>query len=128
MSQIKQFSLLLVCVCLAVLFTSGLQTNLIKAQNTNETSNTIEKSMESLVNRLIEKMNNEPGKILYFSFVKPLVGDTTDLAIGDPKDKYETRIVEVGKDYLCFREIAGSADGRRCTPFSNIVSVFYLNN
>ena len=84
--------------------------------------------MQGLLNRLSDRMNTERGFRFFIDFAHPLLLDQTTWEIGDPADKSGRRVIEVGKDYVCFQEIGGAADGRRCTPFSNIVSIFYLNN
>jgi hypothetical protein len=68
---------------------------------------------------------------LVFKFNQPLM-DTGETLWEIPYYSQEEDIVrwigEIGNDYLCFYERAGSAVVIRCTPFSNIVAVSYLEN
>jgi hypothetical protein len=122
MNGFRHLSLSILVVVLVLL---SINISLISAGSVqNETHD----NMQGLLEGLVEKMYDEPGLIIFITFANPLVGDETTWGIGDPDDTLERRIVEIGEDYLCFRELAGGADGRRCTPFSNIVSISYLNN
>jgi hypothetical protein len=119
MSRHSQLSSLFLIFVLAIL---SIGPSLTSAQNGTADN------MQALLERLVEKVDNNPGLIVYITFVHPLVGNETEWGIGDPADDLNRRIVEVGEDYVCFREILGAADERRCTPFSNIVGITYLNN
>jgi hypothetical protein len=85
-------------------------------------------TMQSFIEGLVKRMNDERGFRIFVEFEHPLVGNESTWEIGDPNDELQRSIAEVGEDYVCFQEIALAADGRRCTPFNNIVSIFYLNN
>jgi hypothetical protein len=45
-----------------------------------------------------------------------------------PNEEILRWIGEIGDDFVCFHEQAGSTGIARCTPFSNIVSVSYLGS
>ena len=122
MNRIKSLGGYALIVILAILFTNVPRINEASAQNGAGDD------MQKLITRLVSKANDAPGLIIFIKFANPLINDELVWGIGDPGDKLERHIVEIGKDYLCFREIAGGADSRRCTPFSNIVSITYLNN
>jgi len=122
MKGIKLLNLAILVIALVAL---SINAALISASSTQSNS---DGNMQGLVERLVEKLNDEPGLIIFIAFANPLVGDETTWGIGDPDDNRLRRIVEIGKDYLCFRDVGGAAEGRRCTPFSNIVSISYLNN
>jgi hypothetical protein len=80
---------------------------------------------ESARQRLID----ETHFVLHIQFEHPLiVGDEEVWHIGDANAEYTRGIVEIGDDYVCFNELRGAAEGWLCTPFSNIVSVSFLNN
>ena len=114
-----------VCILLAVM---GLCLLSILATRSAVAQDSSLSNMQSHVERLVERMNGEGGFRIFINFEHPLVDDQLTWEIGNPNDELRRSIVEVGSDYLCFQEIALAADGRRCTPFANITSVFYLNN
>lgn len=122
MKGIKLLNLAILVIALVAL---SIHTALIGAASAQSNS---DGNMQALFERLVEKMRDEPGLIVFITFANPLVGEETTWGIGDPDDSLLRTIVEIGEDYLCFREIGGAAEGRRCTPFSNIVSISYLNN
>lgn len=86
------------------------------------------KTMRTLLESLNTKLDERPGLIVFFNFQNPLIEGENAWEIGNPEDERLRRMVEIGDDYVCFRDVAGAADGRRCTPYSNIVSITYLNN
>jgi hypothetical protein len=80
---------------------------------------------------LLLKQLDQDGKQILFRFTIPLVADETVWAIPDEiqgdEDEISRYISDIGDDYICFDELAGQAYSIRCTPFSNIVSISYLN-
>jgi hypothetical protein len=83
-------------------------------------------NMSNLLNRLYE----DEVEVL-FQFAIPLVADqnvwTVPDGIDGPEDEITIQIAEIGEDYICFRMRSGQAIDMRCTPFSNIVSISYLD-
>ena len=79
---------------------------------------------------LLTHLDEEEVSIL-FQFAVPLVAEQTDWIIPNgldgQDDDISINISEIGDDYICFDELAGQAYSNRCTPFSNIVSISYLN-
>lgn len=118
--------IVVVVIVLLLVVGSVVSTNLITSTVRAQDSAT--SNMQSLIERLVNRMNDEHGFRIFIDFEHPLVEDQATWEIGDPNDRLQRSIVEVGQDYICFQEIGLAADGRRCTPFTNIVSVFYLNN
>jgi hypothetical protein len=82
--------------------------------------------MNNLLNRLYE----DEVEVL-FQFAIPLVADQNVWIVPDgingSEDEITIQIAEIGEDYICFRMRSGQAIDMRCTPFSNIVSVSYLD-
>jgi hypothetical protein len=80
---------------------------------------------------LLIKQLDENGKQILFQFVVPLVADETSWIIPDENESDEDQISrdisDIGDDYICFDELAGQAYSVRCTLFSNIASISYLN-
>jgi hypothetical protein len=79
--------------------------------------------------RARQRLIDETYFVLHIQFEHPLVvGGEAAWHIGDANAEYFRGIVEIGDDYVCFNELRGAAEGWLCTPFSNIVSVGFLNN
>ncbi|MCC6615499.1 MAG: hypothetical protein IT320_18645 [Anaerolineae bacterium] len=68
---------------------------------------------------------------ILFRFSVPLVADQSTWTVPDgidgPDDETTIQIDEIGEDYICFRERAGQAIFKRCTPFTNIVLISVLD-
>jgi len=58
-------------------------------------------------------------------FDKPLVSNESMWTL--PDTEANRSIAEVGADYVCFSEPWNHTTRNRCTPFSNIISVSYIN-
>ena len=74
-------------------------------------------------------LNDEKVTVL-FQFATPLVANQTDWIIpdlGETDPNVSHVISEIGDNHICFWERAGEAISIRCTPYSNIVSISYLN-
>jgi hypothetical protein len=100
----------------------------INASANSEAANE-QRNLKLLLERMDGKLRNEKGFIVIIDFINPLLADEKSWSIGDPSDKYNRSINEIGDDYLCFKEQFGQGpDFIRCTPFSNIVSVDYLDD
>lgn len=82
------------------------------------------------MNNLLNRLHRDEVEIL-FQFAIPLVADQNVWTVPDridgPEDEITIQIAEIGEDYICFRMRSGQAIDMRCTPFSNIVSVSYLD-
>jgi len=87
-------------------------------------------NMAELIKNLNQKTKDIPGFIFNIQFVTPLIENQPDFQIPffDASQHLNRAIDTIGSDYVCFREIAGGADFERCTPFSNIAEIAYLNN
>jgi hypothetical protein len=88
-------------------------------------------NMRELLETLKAKIKAEPGFEVIFKFSQPLM-DNDEVNWTVPyspqgEDIYRT-IGEVGDDFVCFTERAGSSAVERCTPFSNIVRFGYLDD
>lgn len=88
------------------------------------------KTMSQLLVELNNRIKEEPGFGIGFSFVKPLLDDEFmwSIPFSDREFGLERWIGDVGEDFICFFELAGQAEIVRCTPFSNIAGITYLNN
>ena len=110
---------LLTAVCLTLLVAGSDFGSIVDAQDTSS-------NIQTLLERLIE---NEVT--VHFKFRTPIVADEVYWSIPDGLDSDEDQITrffaEVGEDYVCFDERAGQAYSVVCTPFSNIISISYLN-
>lgn len=84
----------------------------------------------SNMSQLIKELNDTKKQIL-FQFTVPLVANETTWNVPSDSrnsdDQVSRYISSVGEDYVCFDELAGQAYSIRCTPFSNIASISYLN-
>lgn len=84
--------------------------------------------MRALLQRLDDQMRKQKGFLVTFDFnVSPNEHDKS-WTLNDPKDKERFTISEIGSNYACFQRWVGDANSVICTPFSNIVSIFYLAN
>jgi hypothetical protein len=87
-------------------------------------------NLASNMSQLLKQLNDNKKPIL-FQFVVPIVADETLWSIPsntqNSEDEISRYISSVGDDYVCFDELAGQAYSIRCTPFSNIASISYLN-
>lgn len=60
------------------------------------------------------------GKAMTFTFVEPIAPNVTSRETsGDD--------VQAGDDYVCFSEAWNSGQRFRCTPYSNVISVTFLD-
>ena len=87
--------------------------------------------MRELLEALKTKMVAQPGFEIIFKFSEPL-RDNNEYNWTIPyspqdEDIYRT-IGEIGDDFICFGERAGSSLVELCTPFSNIVRIGYLDD
>ena len=85
-------------------------------------------NFRAFLERMRLRQIEESYLVVFFKFKEPLVEDEKIWGIGDPNSEIIRTIVEIGDDYVCFNELRGGAEGWRCTPFTNIVSVSFLNN
>ena len=121
----KRMSHIVIAVLIAVLLTT---ISIINASSNTQAVNE-QRNIKLLLQRMDDKLCNEKGFIVIIDFINPLLADEKSWSIGDPSDKYNRSINEIGDDYLCFKERFGQGpDFIRCTPFSNIVSVNYLDD
>jgi hypothetical protein len=92
---------------------------------------TFHNNMRELLETLKAKIKAQPGFEVIFKFSQPLMdNDEVNWTIPySPQDEdiYRT-IGEIGDDFICFSERAGSSLVERCTPFSNIVRFGYLDD
>jgi hypothetical protein len=65
------------------------------------------------------------GKAITFDFIVPLV--TGERVWTLPDEKAKRNISVVGTDYVCFSEPWNEGSRERCTLFSNITSITFLN-
>ena len=88
------------------------------------------KGMSQLLTVLNDRTHKESGFSIHFSFAVPLVEGEEDWVIptGDTSSLRHITIDSIGADHICFGDLGGSAYGIRCTPFSNIVQVFWVDN
>jgi hypothetical protein len=81
--------------------------------------------------RLSELLVQIRDEEILFRFAVPLVADQNVWIVPDgidgPDDETTIQTDEIGEDYICFRERAGQAIFRRCTPFTNIVLISVLD-
>ena len=87
-------------------------------------------NMRQMLEDLSFQIDETPGFSIGFKFVEPLIDDELSWSIpySDREFGVERWIGEIGDDYICFFELAGSANIVRCTPYTNIVGVVYLAN
>lgn len=87
-------------------------------------------TISNLIHALDQRTKDESGFLINFKFVTPLIEGETNWQIpfSDTTQHLYRSIDIIENDYLCFREKAGGADFERCTPFSNIAQISYLNN
>ncbi len=64
-------------------------------------------------------------KVITFDFTVPLV--TGERVWTLPDDSAKRTISSVGSDYVCFSERWNDGYRERCTPFSNITSITFLD-
>ncbi len=107
-------------IILSVLAVSFANMDRVKAEDTSD--------LRALLQRLDARMRNERGFLVTINFSVQPGGRGKSWVLNDPKDKESFSISEIGSNYLCFERIGGQAELVICTPFSNIVSVYYLNN
>lgn len=106
--------------------TMSLVQNSTMAQERSQNSN-----MRELLESLSARVEAQPGFEVSIKFAQPLM-DNDEILWSIPyspqdQDLYRT-FGEIGNDFICFDERAGSANVTRCTPFSNIISLGYLDN
>jgi hypothetical protein len=94
---------------------------LAQSANIEDTQTT----MQQLFLQLDQKQLDDHDFTFSVRFVAPL-GSEEIFLIGDPSDRRYRLIEEVGADYVCFRQRDDSYNAIRCTPFSNIREVNYL--
>ena len=123
----KHFSTKSIFILIAILFT-GISSAFYYVVNPQVSAQSEELRLSTLLERLVQERIDNSSLIIFITFDNPLVQDETVWGIGDPENEYSRSIIEIGTDYVCFREIRGGADWRICTPFTNIVSIRYLNN
>ena len=99
---------------------------IIKASSSFEATSE-KQNMRLFLQRIDERLQKEKGFIVAIDFINPLFASEKSWSIGNPGDKFNRSISEIGDDYLCFKERSEQGpDFIRCTPFSNIVSVDYM--
>jgi len=119
------------CLYILVTFTVFLLTPITGLRETSQAQDEASLTgMASLIEKLDQRTKDEPGFTVGFRFVTPLLEDelSWSIPLSDREHDVERWIGEVEQDYLCFYETAGSAEIVRCTPFSNIAAITYLNN
>jgi hypothetical protein len=115
---------ILATICFLMLVISIL---LVLTQPVAEAQDEADKSMASLFQELIDDVIDVGGEIT-IHFSSPVAGIVTELRIPfDLTDNGEPRysIVDVGQDYMCYRDNTGEVYFVFCVPFSNIASIGY---
>ena len=94
-----------------------------------------EQSQINDMHEMFEALNNRIKTELDFKitikFAQPLVDDNElfwEIPYESQDGDLRRSLGDIGEDFVCFDERAGSSFGTRCTPFSNIVAVTYFNN
>lgn len=98
----------------------------ISAQETSQHND-----MRELLEALNVMIETEAPFHVTFQFRQPLTeigGDFWEIPYNPPNEDISRWIGEIGDDFICFYEQAGSTGIARCTPFSNIVSISYLGS
>lgn len=82
------------------------------------------------MSNLFSRLHENEVEVL-FQFAIPLVSDQNVWIVPDGidglDDEITIHIADIGEDYICFRMRSGQAIDVRCTPFSNIASISYLD-
>lgn len=104
---------------------------LIAIQSTSAQEISQNNDMRELLEELNAKIERETQFQIGFKFAHPL-GDNDEqfwsIPYGPPDEDTSRWIGEIGDDFICFYEQAGSAGIAHCTPFANIVSISYLGS
>ena len=98
----------------------------ISAQELSQSHN-----MRELLETLNAQIEGATPIQITFRFEHPLMDNEElfwEIPYRSPDGEVSRWIGEIGNDFVCFYEQAGSTGVARCTPFSNIVSVSYLGN
>lgn len=93
-----------------------------KSQNIN-----MRELLESLKTRLLA----EPDLVIGIKFAHPILEDNDvfwEIPDSTNGGDFWRQFGEIGNDFVCFDERAGSSFGTRCTSFSNIVAVSFFEN
>ena len=85
------------------------------------------RNLRQLLSTLDTRMQSE-GLLLSVSLTIPLLDGTRDFTLGYGYDDINLFIHEIGDDFFCLREIKGAAETITCIPFSNVASIFFINN
>lgn len=96
------------------------------AQDSSKNINTRE-----LLISLKARTQAEPGFIVAIKFLEPILEDGVkawEIPDSSPDGDFWRQFGEVGTDFVCFDERAGSSFGTRCVPFSNIVAIMYFED
>jgi hypothetical protein len=88
-------------------------------------------NLKGLLEALRSRIESEASFQVTFKFAQPLM-DNNEIFWHIPyyseEDDIDRWIGDIGDDFICFYERAGSASVVRCTPFSNISSITYLES
>lgn len=96
------------------------------AKDSSENTDTSE-----LLRYLKARTQAEPGFVVAIKFSVPILeGDSQIWEIPDSslEGDFWRQFGEIGKDFVCFDERAGSSFGTRCVTFSNIVAIMYFDD
>jgi hypothetical protein len=85
-------------------------------------------NLKFLLEYLDTRMREGEGFLITFQFMIPLVEEQDAWTIGSPTDQSRRHISAIGDDYVCLTESSGAATLTRCIPFSNVVSISYLED
>lgn len=88
-------------------------------------------NMRELLTSLDSRIKTEPDLGVTIKFIQPLIDVDEffwEIPYQSEDGDFRRDFGEIGDDFICFDERAGSSFGTRCTPFSNIAAITYFNN
>lgn len=88
-------------------------------------------NMRALLESAKVRIESEAPFQVTFKFAQPLMDNDEvfwEIPYYSQEADIDRWIGEIGDDYVCFYERAGSSSVVRCTPFSNILSFTYLES
>jgi hypothetical protein len=117
---------LLILVLLAI----GLFSGQMLGGTTNKVIQAQGDNLQSLLELLRQKITTDSDFSVTFQFNAPLIKDDDvwwSVPYFDSNSELTRDLYNVGEDYVCFHERWGDVSMIRCTPFSNVVSIVYID-
>jgi hypothetical protein len=123
-NRLKTYGIYISFVILVIIVVSLAQTNWV-----NEAKAEDEEigQFATLIQDLQTRVEDE-GLLISLTLHTPISNGVRRVTVGEGYAEITTSVYDIGLDYLCLREIQGSAEVITCLNYDNIAGIDYINN